>query len=89
MTELPHVPELPDAPDLASELRALGGGVTVQVRDDLAERVLARIAQPAARTIRWRRWLAALAAALAAIGISAAVSAPVRATIVRVFQVWS
>lgn len=86
MTELPRVPELPDVPDLADELRALGGGVTVQVRDDLADRVLARIAEPTARTIRWRRWLAALAAALAAIGISAAVSAPVRATIVRVFH---
>jgi hypothetical protein len=71
--------------ELSDELRALGRGLTVQPRDDLAERVLAGIDEPASRTAKWRRWVAAVAALLAAVGVSAAVSAPVRAAISDVF----
>ncbi|GIH17697.1 hypothetical protein [Rugosimonospora africana] len=72
--------------ELPDELRALGRGMTVRPRDDLADRVLADIAAPATRTARWRRWVAAVAVVLAAVGVSAAVSAPVRAAIVHVFR---
>ena len=66
--------------DLRDELRELGRGITVEARDDMADRVLAAISVPATRrTRKWRRWVAALAALLAAVGVSAAVSAPVRA----------
>jgi hypothetical protein len=72
--------------ELPDELRALGRGLTVDTRDDLADRVLAGIAAPAARTVKWRRWVAAFAVLLAAIAVSAAISAPVRAAIVQVFR---
>jgi hypothetical protein len=72
--------------ELPDELRALGRAMTARPRDDLADRVLADIAAPPARTARWRRWVAALAVLLAAVGVSAAVSAPVRAAIVHVFR---
>jgi hypothetical protein len=72
--------------ELPDELRALGRGLTAQAPDGLADRVLASIATPAARTGRWRRWVAAFAVLLAAVGVSAAVSAPVRAAIVHVFR---
>jgi hypothetical protein len=75
--------------DLIQELQTLGLEWTVATRDDLSDRVLAEIGEVVPRTRnapRLRRWLVALAAALAAIGISAAVSAPVRAAIVHVFR---
>jgi hypothetical protein len=72
--------------ELPEELRALGRDLTVDAQDDLADRVLARIAAPVARTARWRRWVAALAVLLAAFGVSAAISAPVRAVIVHVLR---
>jgi hypothetical protein len=75
-----------DAGELAARLRAVGQGLSVRVPDDLADRVLAGIAvAPAKRFVHWRRWLSALAAILAAVGVSAAVSAPVRAAIVQLF----
>jgi hypothetical protein len=70
--------------DLRDELRELGRAITVEAPDDLADVVLARITRPAARTRKWRRWVAALAALLAAVGVSAAISAPVRAAIIHV-----
>ncbi len=72
--------------DLRDELRALGRGITVDASDDLADLVLAAVRVPRPRTRKWRRWVAALAALLAAVGASAAISAPVRATIIRVFS---
>jgi hypothetical protein len=72
--------------DLRDELRELGRGITIEPRDDLADLVLASINAPRRRPHAWRRWLAALAALLAAVGVSAALSAPVRATIVHVFS---
>ena len=75
--------------DLTDELTTLGREWEIEPRADLADRVLAEIARPVARTPRarkWRRWLLAAAAFLAAIGVSAAVSAPVRAAIVHVFR---
>ncbi|HEY7173862.1 MAG TPA: hypothetical protein VH442_03005 [Micromonosporaceae bacterium] len=72
--------------DLRDELRELGRGITVTAPDDLADAVLARIGTSPRGTRKWRRWLAALGALLAALGVSAAVSAPVRATIVHVFR---
>jgi hypothetical protein len=71
--------------DLRDELRELGRGITIEARDDIADLVLASISAPKRRTHSWRRWVAALAALLAAVGLSAAVSAPVRATITHVF----
>jgi len=72
--------------DLRDELRELGRGMTAVPRDDLAELVLVSIGAPAVRTRKWRRWLATFAALIAAIGVSAAVSAPVRAAISHVFR---
>jgi hypothetical protein len=81
--------------DLQDQLRALGRALNAGVRDDLADAVQARIAalppdrrtgRAAARTPRWRRWVAAIAALLAAVAVSAAVSAPVRAAITHVFR---
>ncbi|HEU0238210.1 MAG TPA: hypothetical protein VFR11_02870 [Micromonosporaceae bacterium] len=72
--------------DVRDELRELGRGIAVTARDDLSDLVLARISAPGRRTHKWRRWLAALGALLAAVGVSAAVSAPVRATIAQVFR---
>jgi hypothetical protein len=75
-----------DAGELTARLRALGQGLSVRVPDDLADRVLAGISQaPAKRLVRWRRWVSALAAILVAVGVTAAVSAPVRAAIVQLF----
>jgi hypothetical protein len=71
--------------DLRDELRELGRGITVETREDLADLVLAAIRVPSRRTPTWRRWVAALAALLAAIGVSTAVSAPVRGAITHVF----
>ncbi|HEX3288617.1 MAG TPA: hypothetical protein VHT50_29100, partial [Mycobacterium sp.] len=71
--------------DLRDELRELGHGITVEARDDMADLVLATISVPRRRTRKWRRWVAALAALLAAVGVSAAVSAPVRGAITHVF----
>ena len=77
----PVMAELPD------ELRALGRDLTARPRDDLADRVMEGIAAPVRHSrARWRRWLAALAVLLAALGVSVAVSAPVRAAIVHVFR---
>lgn len=72
--------------DLTQQLVDLGRELTVPVRNDLAERVLARLDQPAPRSRRWRRLVLALVAMLAALAVSAAVSAPVRAAIVHVFR---
>ena len=72
--------------ELPDELRALGQALGAQPRDDLADRVMAAVAAPPRRRARWRRWVAALAVLLAAVGVSAAVSAPVRAAIVHVFR---
>jgi hypothetical protein len=71
--------------DLRDELRDVGRGIIVEARNDLADLVLAAIRVPRGRTSKWRRWVAALAALLAAVGVSAAVSAPVRAAITHVF----
>jgi hypothetical protein len=72
--------------DLPEELRELGRGMAVAPRDDLADLVLARIGAPSRRARIWRRWLAALAALIATIGVSAAISAPVRAAISHVLR---
>ena len=72
--------------DLRDEMRELGRGITVEARDDLADLVLAAVGVPRPHTHKWRRWVAALAALLAAVGVSAAISAPVRATIIHVFS---
>jgi hypothetical protein len=85
MTELPE-PRLPDELSLPDELRALGRGLTARARDDLGDRVLAGIAATPARTRWWRRWLAGLVVLVAAVGVSAAVSAPVRAGIVHALR---
>jgi hypothetical protein len=71
--------------DLRDELRELGRGITVEARDEMADLVLGAISVPRQRTHKWRRWMAALAALLAAVGVSAAVSAPVRGAITHVF----
>jgi hypothetical protein len=78
--------ELPDELSLPDELRALGRGLTVRAPEDLADRVLAGIAAAPARTRWWRRWLAGLVVLVAAVGVSAAVSAPVRAAIVHALR---
>jgi hypothetical protein len=72
--------------ELPDELRALGRGMTVRARDDLADRVLAGIAAVPARRARWRRFIAALAVVVAGVGATVAVSAPVRAAIVHVLR---
>ena len=72
--------------ELPDELRALGRDLTARPRDDLADRVMADIAASVARRPWWRRWIAALAVLLAAVGVSVALSAPVRAAIVHVFR---
>jgi hypothetical protein len=75
-----------DTRKLPEHLRALGRGMSVQVPDDLADRVLAEISvAPVKRTPAWRRWSAGLAALAVAAGVSVAVSAPVRAALVHVF----
>ena len=71
--------------ELPDELRALGRGLSVQARADLADRVLERIAV-APRTHRWRRWLAGLLAVVAGFALTAALAAPVRAAIVHAFR---
>jgi hypothetical protein len=71
--------------DLRDELREVGRGITVEARDDMADLVVAAIRVPRRRTHKWRRWVAALAALLAAVGVSAALSAPVRGAITHVF----
>jgi len=85
MTELPE-DRLPDELSLPDELRALGRGLTVRANEDLADRVLAGIAAAPARTRWWRRWLAGLVVLVAAIGVTAAVSAPVRAGIAHALR---
>lgn len=70
---------------LSEQLRALGRELTVPVPDDLADRVQAAIAAPRPGAPKWRRLVAAIAALLLAIGVAAAVSAPVRAAISHVF----
>jgi hypothetical protein len=72
--------------DLPEELRALGRGLTVRASEDLADRVLAGIAAAPARTRWWHRWLAGLVVLVAAVGVSVAVSAPVRATIAHALR---
>jgi hypothetical protein len=75
------------ADDLSEQLRALGRGLSARVPDDLAERVIAGIAEvPAKRTDRLRRWWAGLAALVVAAGATVAVSAPVRAALVQMFS---
>jgi hypothetical protein len=74
-----------DPVELAEQLRTLGRGLSVHVPDDLGDRVLADIAAPGSHIVRWRRLVVGIAALLAAIGVSAAVSAPVRAAISDVF----
>jgi hypothetical protein len=86
MAELPNELSVPDELGLPDELRALGRGLTVRVGGDLADRVLAGIAATPARTRWWRRWLAGLLVLVAAAGVSAAVSAPVRATIAHALR---
>jgi hypothetical protein len=71
--------------ELPDELRALGRGMAVAAPDDLADRVLAGIAAPR-RPAWWRRLIAALAVVLAGVGVTVAVSAPVRAAIVHVLR---
>ncbi len=78
---------------LAGELRLLGAEVAAAAtpRADLADRVLARIAEPAAsrraRPPGWLRVAAVLAGLLVAVGLAAAVSPQVRAAIKAVFGV--
>jgi hypothetical protein len=86
MTELPDDLRLPEELSLPEELRALGRGLTVRASEDLADRVLAGIAAAPARTRWWRRWLAGLVVLVAAVGVSVAVSAPVRATIAHALR---
>ena len=75
-----------DSRELPEQLRDLGRGLSVQVPDDLADRVLVGIAAtPVKRRTLWQRWVAALAALIVAIGVSVAISAPVRAAIINVF----
>jgi hypothetical protein len=75
-----------DTRELPEQLRALGRGLSMDVPDDFADRVLVDIATgPTRRRPSWHRWAAAFAALLAAIGVSVAVSAPVRAAIIQVF----
>jgi hypothetical protein len=75
-----------DSREIAERLRALGRGLSVQVPDDLAERVLVGIsAVPLKRRTPWRPWASALAALIVAIAVSAGISAPVRAAIIHVF----
>ena len=75
-----------DARELPEQLRVLGRGLSVHVPDDLADRVLVGIADtPVKRRAPWQRWVAALAALIVAIGVSVAISAPVRAAIINVF----
>ena len=71
--------------DLRDELRELGRGITVGAPDELADLVLANLSALPQRTHKWRRWMAGLGALMAAVGLSAALSAPVRAAIVHVF----
>ena len=74
-----------DPMELAEQLRTLGRGLSIDVRDDLGDRVLAGITAPSARRAKWRRLVVGLAALLAAIVVSAAISPPVRAAIIDVF----
>lgn len=76
-----------DVSELAQRLRALGHAVSVRLPDDLADRVLADVAAvPPQRGVPWRRWIAAFAALLVALGVSLAISAPVRAAFLSVFE---
>ncbi len=74
-----------DPMELAEQLRTLGRGLSIDVRDDLGDRVLAGITAPSARRAKWRRLVVGFAALLAAIVVSAAISPPVRAAIIDVF----
>jgi hypothetical protein len=75
-----------DSMEVPEQLRALGRGLSVQVPDDLADRVLVGIsATPVKRRPPWRRWAAVLATLIAAIVVSAVISTPVRAAIIHVF----
>ncbi len=71
--------------ELAEQLRALGRGITVRVPEALSDRVMADIhASPVGRG-RWRRWMAALGTLLGALGVTVAVSGPVRAGLLDIF----
>ncbi len=72
--------------ELPEELRALGRGMSVVAREDLAERVLAGIAAHPPRPSRWRRWLAGLVAVVVAVALSALITSPVRAAIAHAFR---
>ena len=75
-----------DSREVAEHLRSLGRGLSVQVPDDLADRVLVAInTAPVKRRARWHRWAAAFAALMVAVAVSAGISAPVRAAIIHVF----
>jgi hypothetical protein len=71
--------------ELTEQLRALGRGLTVRVPEGLSDRVMADIHASPAGGSRWRRWMAALGAMLGALGVTVAVSAPVRAGLMDIF----
>jgi hypothetical protein len=74
-----------DLSELPQRLRALGRAVSARLPDDLADRVLADLAAvPPKRGVPWRRWIAAFASLIVALGVSLAISAPVRAAFLSV-----
>lgn len=71
--------------ELADQLRELGRGLTVRVPEHMTDQVMADVYRSPVRHNWWRRWTAALAGIVGALGVTVAVSAPVRASLLEIF----
>jgi hypothetical protein len=71
--------------ELADQLRALGRGFTARVPAEVTDRVMADVYALPVRRGWWRRWMTAVGALLGALGVTVAVSAPVRAGLLDIF----